>query len=99
MESSNTKKMIISATIVILLLVGVYFLFIRTAPEKALFDEFGNPVESGVVGKDLVNLLAELQAVNLNTSLFESEAFQRLTDYTSQLGNEPRGRVNPFQPL
>ncbi len=91
--------MIISATIVILLVVGVYFLFIRAAPEKALFDEFGNPVESEVVGKDLIKLLAEVQAVNLDTSLFESEAFVKLTDFTMQLNNEPRGRANPFQSL
>jgi len=99
MESSNTKKMIISATVVILLLVGVYFLFIRSTPEKSQFDEFGNPAESQVIGEDLVSLLAEVQKVNLSTALFESEAFVRLTDFSAQLNNEPRGRMNPFQAL
>ena len=99
MQSSNTKKIIVSAVVVILMIVFLYFLFLKPAPQKASVDEFGNPIESEVVGKDLVNLLAELQSVSLSTALFDSPGFVHLTDFTTEFSNEPKGRSNPFQAL
>lgn len=97
MESSNTKKMILWGTVLVLILFSVYYLWLRPAPQKPTVDEFGNPIESQAVGEDLVKLLAELQAVKLNTELFNEPAFVGLTDFTADLGKEPQGRSNPFQ--
>jgi len=97
MESSNTKKIVIWGVILVLVLFSVYFVWLRPAPQKATVDEFGNLIESQTVGQDLVSLLAELQAVKLDTNLFDSPAFVGLTDFTTDLGKEPQGRNNPFQ--
>lgn len=96
-ESSNTKKIVIWGAVVFLVLFSVYFLWLRPAPQKATVDEFGNPVETQMVGQDLVNLLAELQTVKLDMGLFDSPAFVALTDFYTDLGKEPQGRSNPFQ--
>ena len=64
-----------------------------------IIDEFGNPVEAQVVGQDLIDLLAELEGVKLDQSLFSREAFVNLTDFAQTLPEEPRGRANPFSSL
>jgi hypothetical protein len=38
----------------------------------------------------------ELQAISLDTSLFEDKRFRSLTLYTAPVSEEPAGRSNPF---
>jgi hypothetical protein len=38
----------------------------------------------------------ELQAIDLDTSLFEDKRFRSLTLYTAPVAEEPSGRSNPF---
>lgn len=100
MESSSKiviRKVIVLIVTLILVGGGIYLFFFKTeAPPEISFDEFGNPVEAQVVGQDLIDLLEELQAVELDDSLFRQESFVNLTNYAVTLPDLPRGRSNPF---
>ena len=101
-NQKNNKQKILLLILVIVLIFALYFFFFRNnniaLPEVA-FDEFGNPIETMVVGYDLINLLDQLQGVELNDSLFRTPAFQKLTDYSIELPSLPQGRSNPFSPI
>jgi len=61
-----------------------------------VLNEFGQPVESQVVGADLIDLLEELQSVSFDESFFSDPTLNSLTDYAIDLGTQPQGRTNPF---
>jgi len=98
-ESSNTKKIIIGAVLAALLGFAVYFFFFRSAEIAIVLDEFGNPVVAQVVGKDLIDLLKELQAITLDDAIFATPAFLQLVDSSVLLSPQPQGRENPFAPI
>ena len=98
-ESTNTKKFAILGVISVLFVVSVYFYFFRTSAPKISLDQFGNRIQDQAVGQDFVSLLGELQSVTLDTSIFQSQAFQNLTGYTAALPSEPQGRADPFKPF
>jgi hypothetical protein len=48
---------------------------------------------------ELFSLLNSLSSLRIDTSIFEKESYQALQDYTVILGQEPKGRTNPFRPI
>jgi hypothetical protein len=98
-EQSPIKKVIVIGVSIALVIAALYFFLFRSSEPQMIIDEFGNPVEAQVVGQDLIDLLAELEGVTLDQSLFSREAFVNLTDFAQNLPNEPRGRANPFSSL
>lgn len=98
-ESSNTKKIIGGLIGTAFVVFALYFFFFKSAEVAIQIDEYGNPVQAQVVGQDLIDLLAELQSVNLDASIFNSPLFINLNDFAIQLRDEPRGRKDPFEPL
>ena len=62
-------------------------------------DEAGNPIQAEVVGKDLIDLLTELQSVKLDSSVLRTAAFTSLVDYSIGLPDLPLGRNNPFEKI
>lgn len=50
-------------------------------------------------GRELLSLLLELKALELNESLFSDPAFRSLRDMSQELAPQPAGRTNPFAPL
>ena len=54
---------------------------------------------STVAGRDIVNLLNELQTLNLEAGFLSDPAFKQLVDYRQSIFPEPVGRNNPFSPV
>jgi hypothetical protein len=98
-EQSPIKKIIVIGVTIVFVVAALYFFFFRSTEPQLVIDEFGNPVEAQVIGQDLIDLLAELEQVTLDQSLFTREAFVNLTDFSQVLPDEPRGRANPFSSL
>lgn len=98
-ESSNTKKLIISVTIILIIAFGVWYFFFRSTTVAPTYDEAGNPIQAEVVGKDLIDLLTELQSVKLDSSVLRTAAFTSLVDYSIGLPDLPLGRNNPFEKI
>ena len=51
------------------------------------------------IGSELLALLLELEEINLDTSIFDSQVFRGLTDFGQELIPQPIGRPNPFAPI
>ncbi|PIT91032.1 hypothetical protein COU17_02560 [Candidatus Kaiserbacteria bacterium CG10_big_fil_rev_8_21_14_0_10_49_17] len=49
--------------------------------------------------RELLSLLLDLRAIQLDESIFDDPAFRALTDFGQDLVQEPTGRRNPFAPL
>lgn len=100
MSSVNLKQFFTAIVILAVLGFGIYFIFFRGVSEPEIFyDEFGNPTEAQVVGQDLISLLNELQSVSFDPAFLRSPAFVSLIDFSVDLGNQPKGRANPFEPI
>ncbi len=97
--SSNSKKILIAGTLVVLALFAGYYFFTQEPTATPSFDEFGNPVESQVVGQDLIDLSYQLETVTLDGSSLKKKTFTNLVDYSVNLPNDATGRPNPFDPV
>lgn len=98
-ESSNTKKLIIGVVVIIMVAFGAWYFLFRSTPIPQEYDEAGNPIQAEVVGKDLIDLLTELQSVQLDSSVLQTAAFTSLSDYSIGLPDLPVGRNNPFEKM
>ncbi len=97
--SHKTRTLIITIIVIVLLTWAIYIFFLAPSAPAVTTDEYGNPVAAQVVGQDLVDLLGKLQAVKLDDSIFQNQAFIKLTDDSVPLPVIPQGRANPFQPI
>jgi hypothetical protein len=98
-ESNNTKKIVISSVVVLLLGLGAYFLFFNSKAPVIELDQFGNPVQAQVVGQDLIDLLTLANSITLNDAIFSSAIFSSLNDYAVTLQPQPALNSNPFAPF
>ena len=91
------------ALFAIVLLFAAYTLFFRGDEEEAgLTTGSGTAagtLSSNTVGSDLIKLLKDLNAIELDQSIFDEPSFQSLKDFSRPLRAEPVGRENPFAPL
>ncbi len=69
-------------------------------------DESGPALEAvsgaspeGAVGRDLLVLLATLNTITLDESIFDDPAFKNLKNFRVEIAAQPVGRTNPFAPL
>jgi hypothetical protein len=97
--SSNSKKILIAGTLAVLAVFCGYYFFFRTPVVTPVFDEFGNPIESQVVGQDLIDLSRELETVTLDANTLKKKTFTNLVDFSVNLPSDPAGRPNPFDPI
>ena len=86
-------------TIIILLVVAVIGYFVYTQFLSATPATVSSADSSGVVGQDILDLVASFEAVSIDPTLFSNSQFQNLKDFTVVLQPESQGRVNPFAPL
>lgn len=50
-------------------------------------------------GAEVVSLYSSLQSINFDQTIFNSPAYQNLTDFSTPLPTETVGRTNPFDAL
>lgn len=107
--SSKIKNIIILVAIG-LVLVLVYFFFIKKAPEEpalvssnadgTIVDNSVANSNSSALTKEFLTLLLNVKSININDQIFSDPAFSSLIDSSISIlndGNE--GRPNPFAPI
>lgn len=94
----NKYKNIIIIVAVIGLAFVVYTFLFGGEKGAALSSQDVNPSQTAVE-QELIALLLELRSIKLDVSLFDSEEFISLQDFSQELVPEPVGRTNPFAPL
>lgn len=93
----NKKAVIGTLAVVGIFLIYTFFFRPSTDPEVLQSDQtFSSPQ---VPGRDLIVILRRLEGIALDGSVFQSDAFRSLTDFSIPLVKEPIGRDNPFAPV
>jgi len=70
----------------------------QTQPDSPLVVSPSSDPNNPLSPQDL-SLLAKIESINLDSSLFKNPVFMSLQDWTVKLGQEPVGRPNPFAPV
>lgn len=91
----------VATIVLILVVVGGGFYAYTNLSGNAPAPEDGETVnsEDEGAGAQLVALLDQLQSLQLNDSIFASAQFASLRDETTEVLDEPVGRINPFAPI
>lgn len=92
MKAIKNNKGIIMAIIIFIFAIGIYKLFFSTSAQSST-----NTTSS--VGKDVLDLNANLQTVTLDRTLFGITAYKALIDFSTPIPLQTIGRHNPFSPI
>lgn len=95
---SKYKKIIITATVLVLLFVAYGFFFKGENTGSLVVTEDAISAKQFAAGKELISLLVDLKSLKLNPDIFENNVFRSLEDFGLSLPPEPQGRENPFLP-
>ena len=96
MNTSITHKLII--LVIALVLIGfLTYNFFTVPPTIPIVP--GGKAHSEIVGADILALVKKLNAISFDSSLFSSNSFTFLRDFSVSLIPEPQGRPNPFAPI
>lgn len=94
----HKNKFIIAAVLVVAFY--VYSAFFKTDSNAPLVVTNTSPTLAQFqAGKDVLSLLVDLKSLSFNEELFQNKAFQSLSDWSTPIPSEPKGRSNPFAPL
>ncbi|MES2087842.1 MAG: hypothetical protein V4467_02505 [Patescibacteria group bacterium] len=110
METYQQHKKLFLFGGIFLVLVILYWLFfsgggdtapnVPTSPTGGLVTEVAESSSDQIVGRELLNLLAEIQTISLDFSIFENPVFSSLQDWSKPIEPQPLGqtlgRKNPF---
>lgn len=95
---SNLRNIIIACAVIIGAFFGYSYFFGGDQNNGAALS-VSTPSPESTVGRDLLIILANLQTLRLDDSVFRNPAFQALKNFRVELSPEPVGRENPFAPL
>ena len=94
---SNNK--LVTAAAALIIAGAVWYGFSGSSADSALLGtENANDTVSSE-DQDIVTTLLKLRSVTLSGTIFASQAFLGLKDFSTDIVQEPVGRVNPFAPL
>jgi len=100
-SSSNKKTWIIGISIVVVL-GGIWYFYTSggsgSSTSQLVSSSPGGDDATAVVGANVLGILNSISSINIDTSIFSSEAYQSLVDYSIAVPAQPVGRPNPFAP-
>lgn len=91
MKSLQKNKTLLIAIVVFLIAIFVYQYFFKPSQ-----DAINQSVVTEGVGNDVVTLYNSLQSATLDQSLFSSQTYRGLVDFSVVVAPQPTGRTNPF---
>jgi len=91
MKTLQNNKSLILAVVVFIIAIIVYNMFLK--PTQTTINE---GVATEGIGNDVVALYQSLQSATLDQSLFSSQSYRGLTDFSVAIPPQPIGRTNPF---
>ena len=96
---SSSKKTVISAGVIVILLAAIY-LFSKNTPVSSdkLLQPQATP-EANAASSRILNLRRQIESLKIDTALFKDPAYMSLQDYTVEIPEISVGRPNPFAPI
>src|ERR1700733_13715241 len=104
-SSSSFRKLFSTAVLIAILAVVAtvgYVVLQNTSVVHADAPDPGSDLSStqdSLIDPQSSALLAKIESIQLDESVFANPAFQSLQDYTVPLGTESAGKSNPFAPF
>ncbi len=103
MQKTPSKKPLIITIVIILLAVGGYFAYTGLPNDDAISSvdsiDLASTNDASVASKRVLDLLAVIQSLNIDTEIFANPVFQSLIDHTVLVPSQNIGRPNPFSPI
>lgn len=93
------KSFLILLTVLIIVLFAYKFITVNNGSGPLLTRSVPNQLEGSVVGREIVQQLAELQAISFGKDLFINPDFLSLVNFVKAIREESPGRNNPFAPI
>ena len=98
-KPSSHKSMYTIAGIIIIS-AAAYFMFAPAVPQTdSLLQADPTNAEGNASSARVLSLLGQIKSLRIDTSIFKSEAYQSLRDYSVDIPELDVGRPNPFAPL
>ncbi|MBU6427340.1 hypothetical protein KGQ27_03875 [Patescibacteria group bacterium] len=98
-QRPSSKKTWIWMAIIVIVALIAYFLFFSGAPSSSSQSLLQTGSGSDAVGTQVLGLLNQIQALQIDASLFQSQAYRSLQDYSVAIPPQNVGRNNPFAPI
>lgn len=98
MKNQSSKNSWLIITVIIVLSITVYYLFFAGSAPASNSLLQAQP-EGELVGAQVLSLLNQIQSLRIDSTFFQSPAYQSLVDYTVPIPAENVGRANPFAPI
>lgn len=96
MKQSKNIKIVVGA-LVLALLAFVGYKYLNTGDAASDSDVLiAQNQNQDVVGSDIIAELRLLNSIQLDVTIFTSDVFRSLNDFSLEVVPEPQGRVNPF---
>lgn len=93
---SDNKLVLAAAALII---AGALWYGFSGSTSSAVLGTEGAGTAVNAEDQDLVATLLKLRSVDLSGTIFQSEAFLGLKDFSTEITDEPIGRADPFAPL
>jgi len=97
------KNKFIGALAVIVVLFVTYTYFFVEPDTGAVLSSSNSIVapdsEGDDIGDDILALLVDLKAIDLNRAVLDDTVFRSLNDFSIPISPKPQGRPNPFAPV
>ena len=97
-NNPKTKKNIIVIAAIIVIVIGGSLLYMNTTPKQDSTSTL-EAVQSNRVSTRILSLLSQIQSLKIDKSVFSSNAYNSLVDYTIRIPEQNVGRPNPFAPI
>lgn len=98
MNTQKSSKKTIWIIVIIVVIAAVAYFYFEGASVPSTSGLLQTP-ESPDVTTQVIGLLAQIQAIRIDSALFTDPAYQTLRDYSVAIPPQNVGRTNPFAPI
>lgn len=99
MANNSSKNTWITIAIIIVVAVAVYIFFLSGPSTEDLGTLVEAQPEGEIAGAQVLSLLNQIEGLKIDSTLFQSQAYLSLIDYTVPIPVQNVGRSNPFAPI
>ena len=92
------KKIIMPVVLVVILFVA-YKMFIKSDEESFGITTTTATDATSALGPEIVKAINQIDSLELDTTIFKNEVLGDLIDRSKVIQPEPKGRLNPFEPI
>lgn len=90
------NQKVVLGVVVALILFSVYNTFFKAPVVDETITGESKEIINSEVGREIINTLNQLKAINIDTDVFDDPLFDNLYDFSRPLPKQPVGKTNPF---